>query len=192
MKILAALLFTIMVVGACSTAATHAPSVGSASLAPSALAPSAPASSAPLMSAAPTLAATPTPTPDPAAVKAAAAKAYLTVAEVYNRAFKTLDHKYPTLGTLSKFRAYYKAAAKIDGTFIAGVRQITFPADTAGDAHSLVARDTAVQALEIEASGVRSWADADSVNKAILSAGRASTETANLVRSDLGLPPVHL
>ena len=139
----------------------------------------------------PTEVPTPSPTPDPEAVRKTAAAAYLAAAESANKAYKALLSKYKTFDTLTRARAYYKAVAKIDGEFIAKVKKILVPADTAADLHALIAKDAASQALEIEGSGAQSWTEVDSVIAALEKADRASTAAANLIRSDLGLPPIH-
>ena len=70
----------------------------------------------------PTSALIATPTPDPEAVRKTAAASYLAAASAYNKAAKALDKKYKTLGSLARVRAYYKGLAKIEGTFLGGLR----------------------------------------------------------------------
>lgn len=70
------------------------------------------------------------------------------------------------------------------------MKLITVPADTAGDVHNLIAKPTALQALDIGGSAVKSWAAVSSLEGDLLKAERASAAAANLIRSDLGLPPV--
>jgi hypothetical protein len=135
----------------------------------------------------------PTPTPDPEALRKAAASAYLAAASKANKANKAnnaLRKKYRHDATLAGARAFYKGEAAIEGSFIKAVRAIIWPPDTAGDAHTLIVRETALQALDLEGARVRTWADVGSVEKALTGAERAATAAANLVRSDLGLPPV--
>ena len=131
-------------------------------------------------------------TPDPEAVRKTAAATYLAAAEASNTASKALAAKYKTFGTLARARAYYKANAKIIGTFVARVRNVTVPADTAADFHSMTAKWLAVQSANVEASGAKSWSTLDSAGTAELIAWRLATAASNLVRSDVGLPPVHL
>ena len=138
----------------------------------------------------PTEVPTPSPTPDPEAVRKTAAAAYLVAAGSYNKANDALYMKYKTFDTLTHVRALYKARATIAGEFIAKVKKIIVPADTAADLHALIAKDAASQALEIEGSGAQSWTEVDSVIAALEKADRASSAAANLVRSDLGLPPI--
>jgi hypothetical protein len=134
---------------------------------------------------------TPSPTPKPPDRKLAA-RQYLAAAEKSNTAFKALDKKYEEFGTLARARTYFKASAKIDLAFVNAIRKINFPADTRSDAKTLIRRVLAVQALEIEGSGVKSWSAVTSVNNALVRAARLQVAAANLVRNDLRLPPVHL
>jgi hypothetical protein len=133
----------------------------------------------------------PSASPDPEAIRKAAASAYLAAAETANSAYKALDKKYPHLTTLARVHAYNKASAKIEGTFILAIKRLVVPADTVGDLHSLVAKATSVQALDLEAAVTRTYADALRLEPSQIAAGRAYTASANLVRSDLNLPPVH-
>lgn len=137
--------------------------------------------------------ATPTarPTVAPEVIRKAAATAYVAAAETFNKALKALDKKYVSFGTYARARAYYKADSKLRAVFIGALKLLAVPSDTAGDLHALIAKETAVQALEIEGSAVKTNADLVSVEKALVSAQRAGTAAANLIRSDLGLPPVH-
>jgi hypothetical protein len=121
---------------------------------------------------------------------AVAATAYLAAANPYKKAINALAAKYKTFGTLARARAYYKAAAALEGRFVASMKLITVPADTTGDFHTLIIRITALQALDIEGSGVKSWAAVSSLQSDLLKAERAAAAVANLIRSDLGLPPV--
>lgn len=187
------LLAIALIVSACGgTVETPSLAPTAAALSVANLTTAAPTASPTPTAAAPTAAPTPSPTPNPEAVRKTAAAAYLVVAETSNKAFAALGKKYKTFGTLARARAYFKAASKIDGAFTAALRKIVVPADTAGDLHSLIVKTTADQALDIEGSGVKSWAAVDSVNAALLKSDRNSTAAANLIRSDLGLPPVHL
>lgn len=176
--------------GTATTSPTHVATPSSAMTAstPPSTSPSPASSPSPVPT--PTAAPTPSPTPDPAAVRKAAGAAYLVAAASYNKTNVALGVKYKTFGTLARARAYYAAAAKNEGAFMANVKKITVPADTASDLHSLIAKNAAEQALDIEGSGATSWTDVTSVADAIQKADRASVAAANLVRSDLGLPPV--
>jgi hypothetical protein len=132
----------------------------------------------------------PTATPDPEAVRKAAGIIYATAAAKYGKDIRALNSKYKTFTSLKNARAFYAAATKIEGTFLTTVKKLVVPADTAADLHSLVAKSAALQALEVEGSTVKTWAAVDSVQRASQSADRAASAAANLVRADLGLPPV--
>jgi hypothetical protein len=187
------LLVIALLVAACGGATDSAPPGSQAAFAADTAPPTAlPVAVAPTPTPSATPSPTSTPTPDPEAVRKTAADAYLAAAETSNKAFKTLDKKYKTFGTLSRARAYYKASAKIDLAFINKMKGITFPDDTKGDVHSMVAKWLEVQSLETEGSGVKSWTAVLSVQKALTTASRKASAASNLVRSDLGLPPTHL
>jgi hypothetical protein len=175
------ILAAVLVVGCGSQASPVTPSVSSliGDSATPALATSVPSVSAPTAS----------PSPDPEAIRKAAAVAYAGAAAKANADFAALDKKYRTLKTLKIAHAYWKAAGAITGRFIAAVKGIAVPTDTAADLHALVARDAASQASEIEQSMVSS-ADYNDAYKVWTARARASTAAANLVRVDLGLPPV--
>jgi hypothetical protein len=103
---------------------------------------------------------------------------------------KALDKKYPTFKTLAKARANFKTSAAIEGNFILAIKRIVVPADTAADLHSLIAKEAAGQALDLEAAAARSWLALSRLNSALSRAARSLTSAANLIRSDLNLPPV--
>jgi hypothetical protein len=123
-------------------------------------------------------------------IRAAASKAYVAAAQKANKDGNALAKKYPSFKTLAVARAYYKAAAAQTATFLKSIRKIIWPADTAADGHSLIAKSSAVQALELAASHATSWARLDEVSGDLRAAYRQATAAANLIRGDLGLKPV--
>jgi hypothetical protein len=129
-------------------------------------------------------------TPDQQTIRKAAAAAYLAAAKRYNTATKALERKYPTFKNLTAARTYYRVSGRLEAAFIKAMKAITFPTDTASDAHALIRAETAIQALEAEGASVHSWSDVASVEAAMTKAGRNSSAAANLVRSDLNLPPI--
>jgi hypothetical protein len=134
---------------------------------------------------------TPSPSPSPTPVdRAAAAQAYLAAAGSYNKANDALAKKYPTFKTVAQGRAFFAARAKLGRIFADAVRRIVFPPDMAADVRSLLAKDAALEAAEIEASSARTGSELLSAAKAVQSTGRAAAAAANLVRQDLGLPSV--
>jgi hypothetical protein len=133
---------------------------------------------------------TPTATPDPETLRKAAGTAYLAAAKAINKGFNALNKKYPTFKTLKIARAYYKAAAVLDGAFLAALKKITFPPDTVADAKALIRAIAGDQAIAIEGSAVKSWSQLASVAKTAEQRSRVGSAAANLVRSDLNLPPV--
>jgi hypothetical protein len=126
---------------------------------------------------------------DPEAVRKDAAAAYLVAANRSNADQKALNKKFPANMSLKQAHAYYKAWALISGRFIAAIKKIVVPADTAADMHALIARVASTQASQIEMSTVKS-ADYETAGKVLAARGRAWTAAANLIRVDLGLPAV--
>jgi hypothetical protein len=125
-------------------------------------------------------------------VRKAAGAAYLAAAGAFNKAETVLNKKYAIFGTLARARAYYRADIALRSAFITELKKIVPPADTAADLHTLIGREATEQALEVEGSGVTTAAHLTSVQSASVGADRAAIGAANLVRSDLGLPPVPL
>jgi hypothetical protein len=171
-----------VLVGACAAAA--APSV--AALLPQASPSAEGLPTSPLASVLPS----PSASPDPEQVRKAAGTQYLAAAKVSNTASKKLDAKYGQTFTLKQARAYFTAAAKIEGTFLAAIRAIVVPADTATDMHTLIVRTTASQALYVELSKARTLRDVITADYDLRRVARNSSAAANLIRSDLGLAPV--
>lgn len=132
----------------------------------------------------------PTPTLDPEALRTSAGKAYLEVAGAFNTKLTALVRKYPTLDSVKRTRAFYKAIGQLYGRFIAGLKDITFPADTETDARALIRALARVQAVASEGSRVTSMDNVDSIGTEGQRAARAFSAAANLVRADLDLPPV--
>jgi hypothetical protein len=133
--------------------------------------------------------ASPSSTPDQEAIRKTAASAYAAAAKATNAAETKLDKKYPSSMSLRQAHAYYAALAKIDGTFIVAIRKIAVPVDTAADMHTLIVRETAAQAIFLEASKARA-SDLTAMANDLTKAARNASAAANQIRSDLGLPPV--
>ncbi len=102
---------------------------------------------------------------------------------------RALDKKYPGFLSLKRFHAYYKALAAGEGSFIAAVKRIEFPPDTVADVKDLIRKDAATWASEIELSRVRQ-ANLNDAQKVFATRARQGSAAANLVRIDLGLPPI--
>jgi len=148
--------------------------------------------SEPAVTQAPVPSPTADPTPDPEALRTTAAAQYLAAATKANKANKALNRKFPkTFKSLKQARRYWRASAKIEGTFIAKIRIIQVPPDTAADMRKLIARVAASQAIELEAAHAKSWLSLSRTDAAMDKIFRRHTAAANLVRSDLGLPPVY-
>ena len=140
---------------------------------------------------APTSSPTPSPTLSQDQIRTAAAKAYLAAAAIVNKANDSSYKKYKSkLNTLAGNRAYYKLSATITGTFLKSVRAIVFPTDSAADGHSLIVKNSTLQADELDASVDRTVAAMNTDIKHVNSADDAASAAANLIRGDLGLPPI--
>ena len=187
MRKLQLVLLAAILVGACDAAITPSQQPASVIATPP---PAAGASLAPGASPGASSVPEATPAPDPEAVRKAAAAAYLAAAKKSTKATDRLAKRYKVFRTLKRARAYYRQEAKLSGEFIHDIKGIAVPADTAADLHDLVRRWTADQALELEGSVARSWAEIDDVQAATRKSYRKSTAAANLLRADLGLPPV--
>jgi hypothetical protein len=97
------------------------------------------------------------PSPSASPDAATAGRLYLAAASTINKPAKALNRKYKTFGTLTRARAFYKKAAKLERAFTDEIRKIVFPVDVVGDVKSLIRKDAALEAIYIEASTVRSW-----------------------------------
>ena len=88
-------------------------------------------------------------------IRSAAARAYLAAVTAYNKANGKLATKYKTFGSAARARDYFAAAAKLTGALMKATRAIVFPADSAADAHVVLTKLAAKQALEISGSAVK-------------------------------------
>ena len=119
---------------------------------------------------------------------ATAATAYLAAANAAKAANVALAGQYTGSLTLAQGRAYYRAAADIDATFLAAIKTITFPPATATDAATLVNRVTDDQALDVRGSTVVTDAGMELVRGARPADLAAVAAAGNQLRADLGLP----
>ena len=120
---------------------------------------------------------------------AAAAAAYAAAANTAKVANAALAAQYSGTLTLALGRAYYRAAADIDGTFLASVRAITFPPAAAADVSTLLNRVTTDEALDAQGSSAATAAGMALVRAARPADLAAVAAAGNQVRADLGLPP---
>jgi hypothetical protein len=139
----------------------------------------------------PTPSATPEPTPAPTVdLKAAAATAYLAAVTKYNAALKAnvAACNRNTLASQKKcLKTYYTAIEALD----LAIRAIVFPSDTTADAHNAIRLNSSLDALVRQAYGSGSLSQINSYYwPKIDTAGTAASQASNLLRGDLGLPPV--
>jgi hypothetical protein len=119
---------------------------------------------------------------------AAAATAYLAAATAAKAANAALDAQYSGSLTLAQGRAYYRAAADVDGTFLAAVRAISFPPAVATAAAAVINRVSLDQALDVQGSTVVTAAGMELVEKARPADLAAVALAGNQLRAALGLP----
>ena len=138
----------------------------------------------------------PSASPSPSAVlrqdeiRSAAARAYLAAVTTYNKANGKLATKYKTFDSAARARDYFAAAAKLTGALMKAMRAIVFPADSAADAHVVLTKLAAEQALEISGSAVTTLDQSNVIGPQIDKVSSAIRAASNLLRGDLGLPPV--
>ena len=101
-----------------------------------------------------------------------------------------LRNREGTSRTWPELRAYYKLSATISGTFLKALRAIVYPADSAADGHSLIVKNSTLQADELDASVDRTVAAMNADIAHVNSADDTASASANLIRGDLGLPPI--
>jgi hypothetical protein len=166
--------FVVLLLWGCNAVASPAPPTGGGSLPPGS------SVSAPTAST----------SPDPETLRKAAGVAYLAAANASQKAQKALSRKYPARMTLAQTRALLAAQAKIDGTFVAALKKLQVPPDTAGDLHTAIVRWNALQAIEILQSRLRSFAELNDQYHAFTNARDAASAASNQLRSDLNLSPI--
>lgn len=142
----------------------------------------------------PTVAATPLPTPaatlDPEAVRKAAGAAYLAAVAPYNKAIKTLYRENRNKTSLKASRTYCTKLADSERTWLLALQKIVVPADTTADVKALIRLSAADEAHLRSCAKSRSFADWNTAWDRAEKAFSKAVEAANLVRLDLGLPPV--
>ena len=139
----------------------------------------------------PTLGPTLGPTPSPTIDIAALAQQYLALATKANDADDALSKKYPAqLTTVNQVHALYAGYAATEGDFATGLRAMVFPESMQTDVHEVLKDEAAEQVIQLELSKVKTWADADLLYKDLDAASNARSGACNLLRGDLGLPPV--
>jgi hypothetical protein len=139
----------------------------------------------------------PTPTPaasgpassDPA-VRLAAAKAYLAAARAYNVAKRALlPH---ATRTFEETRTYYRELAKVEHAFLVAIRKVDFPAEARSRVDLLLELTAESEAWQLKGSAARTRSGLDKIQPSILRADQAASLAADLLRRDLGLPPLYL
>ena len=126
---------------------------------------------------------------DPA-VRLAAAKAYLAAAQAYNTAKRTLSPN--ATRTFEETRTFYRDLAKAEHAFLVAIRKVDFPVDVRSRVDLLLKLTAGSEAWQLRGSAARSRSALDEILPAIVRADQAASLAADLLRRDLGLPPIYL
>jgi hypothetical protein len=135
-------------------------------------------------------AASPSTPPTQDEIRLVAGKAYLAPVTPANKAFTALWKIYKNKTSLKANRQYCTKLATVMRAELLALQAIEYPEDTTADAKALIRADAASEAdlrTCAKASNFTAW------NRAMSLADKASDrahEAANLIRLDLGLPPV--
>ena len=122
-------------------------------------------------------------------VRASAGASYLAAASAYNATIESLYNQYVNSTALNLLDEYCVKLVANEQTFLTAVKAIPVPADTAPDVEALTGD------LATDVANLNPCAVATSVDNWKLAWNRRNsqpdhtTEHANLVRQDLGLPP---
>ncbi|MEO8230413.1 MAG: hypothetical protein ABI628_11725 [Chloroflexota bacterium] len=145
--------------------------------------------SAPPSEPSPTPAESGSPSPDPA-VRLAAARAYLAAARAYNTAKRALSPN--ATRTFEETRTYYRDLAKAEHAFLVAIRTVDFPADARSRVDLLLKLTAESEAWQLKGSATGTRSALDKIQPSIVRADQAASLAADLLRRDLGLPPIYL
>jgi hypothetical protein len=141
--------------------------------------------------AAPTVAPSATPVPPTQEeIRTAAAAAYLAAVKPYNRTNDRLWKQYKNKTSLKALRTYCSKKDVNLRTWIEKLQGITMPDDTRADAKQLIRWAAAEDVGLRQCAAAKTWAEWDRGWARFDRNADRATEYANLVRLDLGLPPV--
>ncbi|MEW6225996.1 MAG: hypothetical protein AB1627_15330 [Chloroflexota bacterium] len=172
-------------------AATDAPTPSAAQA--SALDGATPTEASPLPAASagsPTASPEASPTPSQDEIRSVAADGYLAAVGPTNKAFTTLWKQYKNKTSLKAWRQYCAKLATTLRSELVALQAISWPTDTAADAKALIRSVAAQEANERSCAAAKTWAEWRRFDTRAYKANLRSHELANLVRLDLGLPPV--
>jgi hypothetical protein len=139
----------------------------------------------------PSLAASRPATSDSAAIRVAAAQAYLVAARAYNAAKRALSSG-NVLRNFEQTRTYYRKLAKAEHAFLVAIRQVDFPTDVGPRVDLLLKLTAESEAWQQKGSAARTAAALDKIEPSIRRADQAASLAADLLRKDLGLPSIYL
>jgi hypothetical protein len=133
----------------------------------------------------------PASTPDPAAVKAAAATAYLAIATRYNASSDAINKTCGAVTTTFKAaRACASRAATAEYAFYTAANRLQVPGPMLSDQRALIRAASAEYVLVKSQAVAKTVADFNALSAPLDRATKASESAANTFRLDLGLPPV--
>jgi hypothetical protein len=127
--------------------------------------------------------------PDPA-IRVQAAKAYLVAARAYNDTKRALSPD--ATRTFEQTRAYYRDLAGAEHAFRVSIAKVDFPADVRPRVDLLLKLSAESEAWQLKGSVARTRAALGRIQPSILRADQAASLAADLLRRDLGLPPIFL
>lgn len=120
-----------------------------------------------------------------------AAQQYLAAVTAYNKATSAaFKSKACGAATLKQQRACVTAFYTAAETFLAALRAIQYPPDTEGDLRALIRAETTVDTFYRDAAGEKTLTALSGWFTKISKAIDVAQTASNLVRGDLGLPPV--
>ncbi len=125
-----------------------------------------------------------------AAARLEAAKAYLVAARAYNDAKRALAPD--ATRNFEETRTYYRSLAKIEHGFLVAIGKVAFPADIRKRVDLLLKLSAESEAWQLRGSAARTPAALGKLEPSILRADQAASLAADLLRKDLGLPPIFL
>jgi hypothetical protein len=133
----------------------------------------------------PTIAPAPTPLP-----LGEQAKLYKLCVTPYNKDSTALNKQLESARTLSALKKAMKGYVASEITFASCLRAVPWSPDVAADARSLIKAVSTVQVTEQAMSTARSYAEFNEYYKPWHKQALAASSAANVLRGDIGLPPV--
>jgi hypothetical protein len=157
---------------------------------------SAAAAAAPSTAQAPAASQSPSATPAPSIsltqdeIRLVAGKAYLAAVKPQKAGYAKLFKAYQKSTSLAAARKYCAGLAAIDRKVLLALKAIEYPTDTAADGKVHIRYVASQDANERICAKAKTWSEWSRFDKLATKANERAVEAANLVRLDLGLPPI--